>query len=76
MRGGGDHAQRRGQRGVVLRRQQGRHEDHIGDARAERVERPLGRIGEHELGADLMADDGGQPCRLFTIRFDGENDRH
>ena len=76
MRRGGNHAQRRGQRGVVLRREQRRHEHEIRHAVADRLEGALGRVGEDQLGADALADDGGQRVALTPIRFDGKNDGH
>ena len=76
IRGGGDHAQGRGQRRIVLRREERGHQHHIRDAVADRVERALGRFREDELGRDLLPDDSGQVGGLPPIRFDRENDGH
>ena len=51
----GDHAQRRRQRRIVLRREQRGHEHQIGHAVADGVERPLGRLDQNQLGVDAFA---------------------
>ncbi|PYQ96849.1 MAG: hypothetical protein DMF96_16890 [Acidobacteria bacterium] len=76
IRGGGDHAQRRRQRRIVLRREERGHQYHVRHAVADRVERALGRFREDELGRDLLPDDSGQVGGLPPIRFDRENDGH
>ena len=74
--GGRDHAQRRGQCRIVLRREERGHEDQIRHAVADRLEGPFCRVGEDQLGADALAHDGGQRIALAAVRFDRENDGH
>jgi hypothetical protein len=45
-------------------------------ARSQCVERALGRVADHELRPDVMADDRRETRGLFVIRFDGQNNRH
>src|SRR6185295_12382004 len=56
VRGRRDHAQRGGERRVVGRRQQRRHEYQVGHTVANRFERVLGGVGEDQLRPDLVAD--------------------
>jgi hypothetical protein len=76
VRRGGDDAQRRGERRVVLRREQRGHEHEIRHAAADRIERALGRVRKNQLRADAVPHDGGDVRRLASIGFNGQNDRH
>ena len=71
-----DHPQRRRQRGIVLRREQGRHQHQIGNPVADRVERAFGGVREQQLRAYLVPHDGGEVRGLAPVRFDGKNDGH
>ena len=75
MRGRRDHAQRRREGGIVLRRQQRRHEHEIRHPASDGVQCVSGRVGQHQFGAhttDHTRELGG----LAPIGFDGENQRH
>jgi len=76
VRRGGDDAQRRGERRIVLRGQQRRHQHHVGDARSQCVEGAFGGVADDELRADVVPDDRRKTRGLFVVRFDGQDDRH
>jgi hypothetical protein len=76
VRGRRDDSKRRGQRRIVLGRQQRRHEDQIGNAVADGREGELGRFRQNELRPHALSDDMRQVRRLAAIGFDDKNQRH
>ena len=64
------------QRRIVLRREEGRNQDEIGDALSDRADRALGRIGEDQLRPRVAAYEAVEQRRLTPIGFDRENQRH
>jgi hypothetical protein len=55
---------------AIARREQGGHQDHVGDARRERGDGRVARIDNDQLRVYAFADDALQDRRLPAVRFD------
>ena len=61
---------------AVARREQGGHQDHVGDARGERGDGRVARVDDDELRVHAFADDALQDRRLPAVRLDCKYECH
>ena len=60
----------------IARREQRAQQQHVGNARADRIERGIAGVHDDHVRADLVPDYPLDDGRLAQVGFDRENNRH